>query len=223
MQYRIISIGTLSHHEFWQHTSQVRHAHATTILIESEGKKILVDPGLPPRVLLAHLEQHAGLSAEDIDMVFLTTFRPAHRMGLGAFPSAQWFISELERDAVGEHLIHLLQDAPDEESEGYIKEDLRVLKRCKPAPDSLAKHVDLFPLPGYSPGTCGLLLLSATATTLIASDAIATREHLQNKRVLKKGCLDREGALASLAEALEIADYIIPGHDNLLLCPKHGM
>ncbi len=223
MQYRIISIGTLSHNELWEHTNVVRHAHATTTLIQSEGKNILVDPGLPPKVLIAHLDQHSGLTPDDIDIIFLTTFRPAHRMGLSAFPNATWYLSEMERESVGQHLINLLDDAPDTESENFIKEDLKILKKCKAAPDSLAKNVDLFPLYGYSPGTCGLLLLSASATTLIASDAIPTREHLAAKRVLKKGCLDRETALESLSEALEIADYIIPGHDNLLLSPKNAM
>src|SRR5690606_15137095 len=88
-----------------------------------------------------------------------------------------------------------------------------LLKRFAPAPDRLAPHVDLFPLPGFSPGTCGLLLPQSQTTTLIAGDAVATVEHLEQGRVLPH-CYDVEQARESLLEAVEIADFITPRHDS---------
>ncbi|MEO6056259.1 MAG: hypothetical protein ABIQ49_05415, partial [Gemmatimonadales bacterium] len=54
------------------------------------------------------------------------------------------------------------------------------------------------------------------ATVLIAGDAIATAEHLEQGRVLR-GAYDADQARESIVEAVEIADVIIPGHDNVQL------
>ena len=82
--------------------------------------------------------------------------------------------------------------------------------------------MDLFPLPGVTPGTCGLLLTLPRQTLLIAGDAVATVEHLEQGKVLDR-CHDVEQAKESFAEAIEIADVIVPGRDNLCLVPtKRG-
>src|SRR3712207_738080 len=98
MDYRIISIGALSVHELWQKQGPERTAHATTTLIRSGDRRILVDPGLPPAVVAARLSERSGLLPEDISDVFLTSFRPAHRGGLLAFPNARWLVGENERE-----------------------------------------------------------------------------------------------------------------------------
>jgi len=217
MDYRIISIGALSKHPLWQQPQPPRSAHATTTLIHSEKKTILVDPALPAQVLEARLGERAGLSIKDITDVFLTNFRPSHRWGLPAFDHANWWISETERETVGVNLIGQLEqvDASDGELEAMIKQDIALMQRTKAAPDTLATQVDLFPLPGFTPGTCGLLLTLAGATVLIAGDAVASQEHLERGMVLD-GAFDVEQAKGSLVEAIEIADWIVAGHDNLI-------
>ena len=219
MQHRVISIGTLSQHELWEHPTPERPAHATTTLITTDkGNHILVDPALPAQALGPRLTERSGLTLDDIDAVFLTNFRPAHRMGLAALEHARWLIHEPERETVGRQLLARFDQEDDNQLRRLIETDIQLLQRCQPAPDKVAAHVDLFPLPGYTPGTCGLLLLSTTTTTLIAGDAVATREHLEQGRVLRRA-FDIEKAQASLQEAVEIADLIIPGHDNLCVNP----
>jgi glyoxylase-like metal-dependent hydrolase (beta-lactamase superfamily II) len=215
MDYRICSIGTLSAHPLWNEQQAARTAHATTTLIRSGDKTLLVDPGLPDQAVAAHLNERAGLTPQAVTDVFLTTFRPAHRRALEAFAHAKWWISRAEREAVGAHLVSLFQQAEDEEAGQVIKHDIALLQRCQAAPDQLAEHVDLFPLHGYTPGTCGLLVSLPSATVLVAGDAVATAEHLAQGQVLS-GAYDLDAARASFAEAVEIADWIIPGHDNLL-------
>lgn len=217
MDYRIISIGTLSSHPLWQRKLPARTAHATTTLIRSEGRVILVDPALPGPILEARLTERAGLKFADVTDVFLTNFRPAHRRALPDLPHAHWYISEAEREIVGHILVGELSKvaAHDDAAEQSLKQDIALLQKCKVAPDRLAAQIDLFPLPGYTPGTCGLLLGFATSTVLIAGDAVATVEHYEQGQVLS-GCYDIEQAKESFAEAVEIADWIIPGHDNLL-------
>lgn len=217
MDYRIVSIGALSSNEFW--ASPGEHTpHATTTLIRSGKQVIVVDPGLPPQVITARLKERSGLDAAAVTHVFLTNFRPAHRRGLAAFEKAVWWIAEAEREAVGQYLVGQLRQETDEGVREVLQTEIQVLKRCHAAPDSLAPHVDLFPLPGYTPGSCGLILAQHNSTTLIAGDAVATAEHLEHGQVLR-GAFDLDKGRESFAEAIEIADIIIPGHDNMLLNP----
>ena len=99
-----------------------------------------------------------------------------------------------------------------------LEVQVAMLARCEVAPDSLAPRVDLFPLPGVSPGLAGLLLPEASSTVLIAGDAVASQEHLEQGRALD-GSHDPEAASESLREAIEVADLIVCGRDNLVLNP----
>jgi glyoxylase-like metal-dependent hydrolase (beta-lactamase superfamily II) len=221
MDYRVISIGTLSGNEFWSENPGGRTAHATTTLIRSGPATILVDPGLPPQVIAARLHERSGLRPDAVTHVFLTCFRPAHRWGLAAFEHAQWWIAEAERETLGRSLVEQHRQADDDATRRVLADEIALLKRCAPAPDKLAPQVDLFPLPGFSPGTCGLLLCEARRTILVAGDAVTTCEHLEHGRV-PRGAYDLEQARASFAEAVEIADLLIPGHDNLCVNPGRG-
>lgn len=218
MDYRIISIGSLNRHELWPDDAPPRPSHATTTLVRSGDHIILVDPALPPQIIIPRLAERAGLKPSDITDVFLTTFRPAHRMGLGAFEHAKWFVSEREREAVGAGLVEAFRQEEDQETRAMIEGEIALMKKCAPAPDKLAEHVDLFPLPGYTPGTCGLLLAFPATTVMIAGDAVATSEHMEQGRVLR-GCFDTEMAQESFIETMQIADVIVPGHDNVVVNP----
>jgi glyoxylase-like metal-dependent hydrolase (beta-lactamase superfamily II) len=56
------------------------------------------------------------------------------------------------------------------------------------------------------------------STLLIAGDAVATVEHLEEGKVIAP-CFDVQQARESLSEAVEIADLIVPGRDNLCANP----
>ena len=223
MDYRVVSIGTLSRHPLWNEGGAARSPHATTTFIRSGERLIIVDPALPPQILAGRLFERTGLQPAAITDVFLTNFRPAHRGGLAAFEQARWWIGEMEREIVGRELVARFENEADEELRGLLQREITLLQRLQPAPDSLAEGVDLFPLPGYTPGNCGLLLPLPGATVLIASDAVPTIEHLERGQVLA-GAYDVKQAQESLAEAIEIADWIIPGHDNIVPNPtRRGM
>ena len=223
MDYRVISIGTLSQHELWEERGEARSGHSTTTLIECGPRRILVDPGLPAAAIAARLAERTGLTPESITDVFLTSFRPAHRRGLPAFEHADWLIAEREREMVGTHLVEALREEQDEEAEAVLRREIEILQRCKVAADRPADHVDLFPLPGFTPGGCGLILSHPHSTTLIAGDAVATSEHMFAGRVLRGG-YDHTAAAESFQEAIEIADTIVPGHDNVTINPaRRGM
>ena len=216
----IISIGTLSRNLLWNETQPARTPHATTTLIRAGRRHILVDPGLPAQILAARLFERTGLKAEQIDTVFLTNFRPAHRAGLSLFAHAKMLISENEQAWTRSQLERLIEQAPDEDIDRRTLEaELRVLDTLRPADDKLAEAVDLFPLPGYTPGTCGLLISSPLTTTLLTGDAVPTLDHFLAGQLLPDAH-DLETAGESLREVYEIADLIVPGHDNWFRNPR---
>ncbi len=221
LEYRIISIGALDAHPLRGERGSARTGHATTTLLRSGQTTIIVDPGLPGPALAARLDERAGLKPADITHVFLTCFRPDVRRGLELFENASWMISEAERESVGVALIseyRRASDAGEGDLAGALEKDIALLRRCEAAPDRLAPRVDLFPLPGVTPGLTGLVLAGPRHTTVVAGDAMPTEEHLLQGKVLQWAA-DVTRAKESFAEVVEIADMIIPGRDNLLVNP----
>ena len=220
IRFDIISIGTLSRNRLWGETEAVRTPHATCTLIRSGRRSILVDPGVPGPAMAARLYERTGLTPERVDTVFLTNFRPAHRAGLGVFPKAKVLIHEVEQQATRQHLERLLKEAPEGDIDrGYLKQELKLLDSLATPEDRVAEQLDLFPLAGYTPGTCGLLIKLPTTSVLVAGDAVPTQDHFLAGQVLPDS-YDIEGAQDSLREVYEIADLIIPGHDNLFVNPR---
>jgi glyoxylase-like metal-dependent hydrolase (beta-lactamase superfamily II) len=121
----------------------------------------------------------------------------------------------LSRDAqaAGEEL-----DEDQETMLRVLKRDVAILQRTQAAPDSLAPGVDLFPLPGLTPGLTGLLVLRPSGDILICADAIPTVEHLEQGKVLQSAA-DVDQARESFQEAIEIADLLVLGRDNMVVNP----
>jgi glyoxylase-like metal-dependent hydrolase (beta-lactamase superfamily II) len=219
--YRIISIGTLSAHPLWDERAQARTGHATTTLIIVGENRILVDPSLLSPAIEARLQERSGLKAGDITQVFFTRLDADRRRCLDSFPGAALLAHEPEIRFAHQQIHHQI-DRAGEAGDHAMTEQLnrlhRLLERVRPADDSLARGVDLFPLPGVSPGCCGLLLALSRQTVLICGDAIATIEHLEQGKVLPD-CADLTAAQESFKEAIEIADVLVPGRDNIVLNP----
>jgi len=217
IEYSVISIGTLSRNRLWDESAAVRTPHATTTLVTDADRRILVDPSLPGQILDARFNERTGGSLADITDVFCTTLRPIHRRGLDVLGGAKWWCAEAEMEAYARHLQGLLQSAErlDAEQAAAIEADIEIVRKFNPAPERLTPQVHLFPLAGASIGSAGLLLIEPTSTVLVAGDAVVTAEHFARGQVWQ-GCTDTEGALESLQDVIEIADVIIPGHDNII-------
>lgn len=221
MDYRIVSIGTLAAHPLWNERTEVRTGHATTTLISSGESNIIVDPSLPPPVFAARLGEVSPIKLEAITDVFLTSFEPERRRALPALEHARWLLHEPEMRNAEQAIIaklHEVEENEDEQLTRFFEQQLKILSRCEAAPDRIAPNVDLFPLPGVTPGSCGLLLSLPGLTVLICGDAVATSEHVLEGKVLPT-CVDVEQAQESFREAVEIADILVPGRGNLMLNP----
>src|SRR5262245_33606777 len=113
MDVRIISIGAMAAHPLWGEKAgaEVRTGHATTVLVRTDKRAILIDPGLPVQALVARLAERSGLRPRDITHVFLTSFKPETVRGIAAFEHATWWVSEMERERVGVPIAQRLQQA----------------------------------------------------------------------------------------------------------------
>jgi glyoxylase-like metal-dependent hydrolase (beta-lactamase superfamily II) len=216
----VISIGTLSRNRLWNESQPLRTPHATTTLIRTGKRHIIVDPGLPPAALGARLYERTGLKPDAIDTVFLTNFRPAHRAGLSLFTRAKRFIHENEQQATAQQLRRLIEGAPDADLDRRVlRDELALLESLDAAEDKISGGVDLFPLFGYTPGTTGLLVAAPAYTALLTGDAVPTQDHFLAGQVLPDA-QDIAAAQEAMREVYEIADLIVPGHDNLFLNPR---
>ena len=223
LTFDIISIGTLSRNRFWNEAATVRPAHATTTLIRDGTHTILVDPSLPDEVLAQRLDERTGLKPDAVDAVFLTTFRPVHRRGLTLLSQADWLMTSADIDAMRTQLNARIEQAEraGEPVDPLVEQEFALLGRFQPAPEKLTPHVHLFPAPGPTPGSAGLLLVPATRTIAVAGDAIVNRDYYEAGRVFEL-VDDVDRARESFREIAEIADQIIPGHDNRFVPHRGG-
>jgi len=223
-EYRVISIGTLSRHRLWGEPAAVRTAHATTTLVVEDDRRILVDPSLPGTILSARFAERTGRGLESVTDVFCTTLRPVHRRGLPALTHAKWWTGERELSTYRGHLVALKEaaDRLDEAGAEAVEDDLRLTDRFSAAPEQFSRQVQVMPMYGASVGSCGLLLTPVITTVVVAGDAAPTREHIEAGQVWQ-GCADRDAAIRSLQDLLELADVIVPGHDNVVLCARRWL
>ncbi len=154
---------------------------------------------------------------DQIDVVFLTTFRPVHRRALAAFTGATWQMHEPEIEAARQRLTEM-NARLEEGNEGpelgrLVREERELLSRIVAADERLTPQVHLYPTAGVTPGAAGLLLAAPSRTIVIAGDAVVTQGYFEAGRVFEQAS-DVEQARASLADIYELADEIVPGHDN---------
>lgn len=203
----------------WNERGKFRTAHATTTVVKIADATLLIDPSLPPPILDARLSERWGIGLSSITHVFLTSFDPDRRRTLEGLGHAIWYMHEPEiasAKAAIDDEVH--RSNADQEVVDILEKHLELLMKFDVPNDHMFPNVDLFPLPGYTPGCCGLLLLSTNKTALVCGDTIATQEHL-DKGVVLANCDCPETAMASFKEAVDIADVLIPGRDNVLTNP----
>ncbi len=88
--------------------------------------------------------------------------------------------------------------------------------------ERFGEQIHLYPLAGPSVGSAGLLLTPPANTIVIAGDAAVTAEHFRRGQVWR-GCVDTAAAMAALRDLVEIADVIVPGHDNVMLTVRNWL
>jgi glyoxylase-like metal-dependent hydrolase (beta-lactamase superfamily II) len=99
-----------------------------------------------------------------------------------------------------------------------VRDERELLKRIRPVDEKLTPQVHLYPTEGVTPGAAGLLLTEPARTIVIAGDAVVTQAYFEAGRVFEQ-VSDLEQARASLQDIYEVADEVVPGHDNAFRVP----
>ena len=204
-RWHILTIGHLSRNKFWGESDDRPHRVplCTSTLIQHDGRTIVVDPGCPPNEMVRVLDGRTGLQPSAVDMVFLTHFHGDHHVGITAFPQARWCMAAPEIQA------WTAQVAPDSPEQ-------RLLTRLEPIVDELAPGITLLPTPGHTSAHTSLSFMSAGWRVVVAGDAVMTHDFFLALDVYFN-TVDRAAAVQSIATIADLADIVVPGHDNYFL------
>ncbi len=201
----VLTIGHLSRNRYWGESDDraYREPLCTCTLIRTDGFTVVVDPGLPPGEMVRVLDRRVGLAPGSVDMVFLTHFHGDHRVGLDAFPDADWRMAPSEFEH-GRN--QLAAGSPDR----------GLLERLRPAGPELIPGVTVVETPGHSAGHASLVFESEGKRIAVAGDAAMTRDFFRH-RDYYFNTVDVGAAVTSIETIARAADIVVPGHDNYFL------
>ncbi len=173
-------------------------ASSTVVLVESAGKKIIVDPGCDRKTLLSVLEKQK-LALDSINFVLLTHSHTDHALLAGIFEKAK-VITPVE----------IYEDSTQKEYKS----------------DFLGEGLKIIPTPGHCLEHCSLIVPTEKGTFAIAGDLFWWTKNETQKLDTEKidDAHPSETNMKTLIESrkkiMQIADYIIPGHGKMFKVEK---
>jgi N-acyl homoserine lactone hydrolase len=195
-QYTILIKGQLSTNKF-RYPNEKREVVCTTTLIQGDGVNIIVDPGWHDERLLARLAE-VGLTPEQIDILYVTHMHADHIRSIRLFPNAKWlgYSKEIEhwRPKIGEA-------------------DRDILEQLEPVDRQIREDLSIIPSPGHTMEHTSVLFHHQGKRILVAADAVLVKEYYEHREV-HDNSEDKELARQTIDRVKQIADIIIPGHDE---------
>ena len=192
----IITIGNLSRNRYWGEANDkaVRKVLCTCTLISGDGFRLLVDPSEADVADMAReLDRRTGLKLKDITAAFITHDHADHWPGLAHFPGARWMAAP----GVAE----------------ILNKSGKLTGHVEPVTGVLFEAIEVLPTPGHTPSHHSLRFDCDGLSVIAAGDAIATRDFFRDRRNFYNATDPQQG-VASMNKIAELADLIIPGHDN---------
>lgn len=182
---------------------------STVTLIQGE-KTLLVDTGFEREgdttltnekknhEKLKWLLQQEGISPQDVDYVFFTHLHRDHTGNHALFENATFFMGTYEYERCP-----LPRSAPVDDN------------------DEIMEGVTVLYTPGHTKGHCSLKV-HLEDTIVIAGDAIVSLTYLLKGKFwcYNQDYYSDEASKESVRRIADNADYIIPGHGSLFMCPS---
>ena len=168
-------------------------ASSTVTLVQSSGKKIIVDPGCNRKKLLEELTNE-GLKSGDIDFVLLTHNHTDHTLLAGVFVNARVLTTDEIYD-----------------SDNQIEHHNKI-----PGTD-----LEIIQTPGHSLEHCSLVVPTQEGIYAICGDVFWWMDNEKQEINIEREDqahpeeADMEKLVKSRKKILGIADYIIPGHGKV--------
>ncbi|MBI2334354.1 MBL fold metallo-hydrolase [Candidatus Daviesbacteria bacterium] len=175
-------------------------ASSTACLITTENKKIITDPGCNRKKLLEALKKE-GLTANDINYVFLSHCHPDHILLVGIFEKAKFITFDTNLMYDGDLIL---------EFDKHI----------------LGKDIEIIETPGHVLEHLSLLIKTPKGKIAIAGDAIWWIEgeeqvfDIKQKDHSQAKGMNMDELIESRKKLVETADYIIPGHGKMFKVQK---
>ncbi|ASL40898.1 MULTISPECIES: MBL fold metallo-hydrolase [Acetobacter] len=170
-------------------SSDTAYTHINTLLIEGNGKKVLIDNGcgdsLGPStgVLVKHLA-NAGVKASEIDIVLVSHAHPDHifgtitRTGEHVFPNAHYMISKEEWDFWTDPNVKISSPFGDEMARAAILGAQRHLKAIEDRVSFFDSEQEIMPgirairAFGHTPGMMAFIITSNRKKLIYTADAL---------------------------------------------------
>jgi glyoxylase-like metal-dependent hydrolase (beta-lactamase superfamily II) len=199
LRWDIITIGNISRNRYWGESDDqaYRPGICTCTLIQGDGWRLLVDPSLKDEEQMrAELDRRSGLKLDQIDWVFLTHEHGDHHFGLRHFPGARWLAAAPVADKLNQ-------------SRQYERE-------VESAQERILDSIDIVPTPGHCASHHSLRFDCDGHSVVVAADAAMTRDFWNERRGYFNS-VNFAQAAESIERLAQIADIVIPGHDNYFL------
>jgi glyoxylase-like metal-dependent hydrolase (beta-lactamase superfamily II) len=192
----IITIGNLSRNRYWGEPNDkaVRKVLCSCTLISGDGFRLLVDPSeAVVEDMARELDRRTGLKLKDITAVFVTHDHSDHWPGLAHFSEARWM--------AGPGVAEILNQSK------------KLTRPVEPVTGNLFDAVEVLPTPGHTPSHHSLRFDCDGLSVIAAGDAIATHDFFRDRQNFYNAVDPKQG-VATMNKIAELADLIIPGHDN---------
>jgi glyoxylase-like metal-dependent hydrolase (beta-lactamase superfamily II) len=198
----ILTIGNLSRNRYWGESDArgVRSAICTCTLIQGEGFRTLVDPSLSNVDDMAReLDRRTGLKPRDVDAVFVTHDHGDHFAGLAHFRGARWLAGA--------------------EVAAVLNQSGKFSKSVEVAGVRLFEAIEVVHTPGHTMSHRSLRFDCRGLSVVVAGDAVATQDFWWERRGYYN-CIDFELSAKTMDHINDLADLVVPGHDNYFLVQR---
>ncbi|WP_084758361.1 MBL fold metallo-hydrolase [Komagataeibacter intermedius] len=170
-------------------SSDVAYTHINTLLIEGNGKKVLIDNGCGDSfgpgtgALVKHLA-NAGVKASEIDIVLVSHAHPDHifgtitRTGEHVFPNARYMISKKEWDFWTDPNVKISSPFGEEMARAAILGAQRHLKAIEDRVSFIDSEQEITPeirairAFGHTPGMMAFIITSNRKSLIYTADAL---------------------------------------------------
>lgn len=192
-------------------TTRGNLSYCSVVLVEDEGKRILVDTGhFTDRPHLRGALASRGLTTDDIDIVVLTHLHFDHCVNAKLFTRSRVLVSAAEIEYARAPAAH----------DPYVYDFWRELLdglRTDVVRDEipLTGSVRLMLTPGHTPGSMCVAADTDKGVFLITGDTAKSTKEFLNREFVLAAC-PPDVCARSVDRILRTADYIIPGHDRVL-------
>ena len=190
-------------------TDQGNVGYSTVSLVETDGRRILIDTGPASRRLwLLKALESRGLGFEDIDTLILTHLHWDHCQNADLFTHSRVLVHPREIDYAQNPNRHDVMSA------SYFADMLRKLK-VDPISDGdeVAPGVSIIDTPGHTRGHISIVAEHDGERALVAGDAMPDGGTVRRKLPYNV-FWDVNDATESVEKMLAASDVFYPGHDR---------